>query len=152
MKFSLITVVAIFALTAPLLSAADPSRPNILFIMADDMNDWVGFLRGHPQTRTPNLDRLAARGVAFANASCASPLCAPSRAAIFSGREPFRSGAYGNSDDIQRVAPTLVLLPQHLKENGYRTLGTGKLLHQAKPGLFDESFFPEQRWSPFEQD
>lgn len=120
--------------------------------MVDDLNDWVGFLRGHPQTRTPHLDRLAARGVVFANASCASPLCAPSRAAVFSGREPYRTGAYGNSDDIQRVAPSLVLLPQHLKGQGYRTLGTGKLLHQAKPELFDESFNPGQRWSPFEND
>ncbi len=130
--------------------AADPARPNILFIIADDLNDWVGFLGGHPQTRTPNMDRLAARGIAFANASCASPLCAPSRAAVFSGREPFRSGAYGNSDDLRRIAPALVLLPQHLKRHGYRTLGTGKLIHQSRPDLFDASFFPDQRWSPFD--
>ncbi len=150
MRFARLTLVAVALAAAAVLPAAERTRPNILFIMADDLNDWVGFLRGHPQTRTPHLDRLAARGVVFANASCASPLCAPSRAAIFSGREPYRSGAYGNSDDIQRVAPDLVLLPQHLRAHGYRLLGAGKLLHQAKPGLFDESFFPEQRWSPFE--
>ena len=130
--------------------AADRARPNVLFIAADDMNDWVGFLKGHPQTKTPHLDRLAARGIAFANASCASPLCAPSRAAVFSGREPFRSGVYGNSDDVRRIAPGLILLPQHLKQHGYRTLGTGKLLHQKRPDLFDDGFFPEQRWSPFD--
>jgi arylsulfatase A-like enzyme len=68
---------------------------------------------------------------------------------VFSGKHPYHSGVYGNDDDIRRIAPKLVLLPQHLRANGYRTLGTGKLLHQKRPDLFDESFTPEQRWSPF---
>jgi arylsulfatase A-like enzyme len=95
------------------------------------------------------MDRLAARGVVFANAHCAAPLCSPSRAAVFSGREPFHSGVYGNDDDLRRVAPKLVLLPQQLRANGYVALGTGKLLHQKREDLFDASFLPEQRWSPF---
>ncbi len=128
---------------------AGAARPNILFIAIDDLNDWVGFLKGHPQAKTPNMDRLAARGVAFANAHCAAPLCCPSRAAVFSGRQPFNTGVYGNSDDIARIAPELVLLPQQLKAHGYRTFGTGKLLHQKRPDIFDEFFMPEQRWSPF---
>ena len=132
-------------------AGAQPTgRTNILFIAIDDLNDWVGFLKGHPQARTPNMDRLAARGVVFANAQCAAPLCSPSRAAVFSGREPFRSGVYGNDDDIRRIAPNLALLPAHLKAHGYRTYGAGKLLHQKRPDLFDDSFAPEQRWSPFE--
>jgi arylsulfatase A-like enzyme len=130
--------------------AADTNRPNILFIAVDDLNDWVGFLKGHPQTRTPNMDRLAARGMIFENAQCAAPLCCPSRAAVFSGKHPFNSGVYGNDDDLRQIAPKRVLLPQHLKANGYRVLGTGKLLHQRRPDLFDDSFMPEQRWSPFE--
>ena len=130
--------------------AADQGRPNILFIVADDLNDWVGFLGGHPQTRTPNLDRLAARGIVFANASCASPLCAPSRAAVFSGREPHRTGVYRNDDDIERLVPGIALLPVHLKAQGYRTLGTGKLMHHARAEHYDASFFPENRWSPFD--
>ncbi|WP_414662064.1 sulfatase [Horticoccus sp. 23ND18S-11] len=152
MRHPVLACLLLVACVAPPARAADTARPNILFIIADDLNDWVGFLRGHPQTRTPNLDRLAARGVVFANANCASPLCQPSRAAVFSGRHPFRSGAYGNDDDIRRTAPQLVLLPQQLRAAGYRTLGTGKLLHQKRADLFDESFFPEQRWSPFEPD
>jgi len=148
---TLVVAAAFFVSVTASTWAAIPAKPNVLLIVADDLNDWVGFLRGHPQTRTPNLDRLAARGVVFANASCASPLCAPSRAAIFTGREPFRSGAYGNSDNVRRVAPDLVLMSDHFKRHGYRTLGTGKLLHQSEQDIYDESYFPEQRWSPFEQ-
>src|SRR6516165_984361 len=69
-----------------------PKRPNVLFIAIDDLNDWVGFLKGHPQVKTPNMDRLARRGMAFASAYCAAPLCCPSRAAVFSGRQPFHTG------------------------------------------------------------
>ena len=131
-------------------TAAEPKSPNVLFIAIDDLNDWVGFLRGHPQVKTPNLDRLAERGVVFANAHCAAPLCNPSRAAIFSGLQPWESGVLGNDDgDIRKMRPDRVLMPTHFHQAGYRTMGTGKLLHQKGTGLFDEEFFPEQRWSPF---
>ena len=60
-------------------------RPNVLFIAVDDLNDWIGCLQGHPQALTPNIDRLAARGVLFANAHCAAPACNPSRAAVSAG-------------------------------------------------------------------
>jgi arylsulfatase A-like enzyme len=135
----------------PVVQAQPAARTNILFIAVDDLNDWVGFLQGHPQARTPNMDRLAARGIAFANASCPAPLCGPVRAAVFSGHEPYRTGVYDNDDDIRRLAPKLVLMPTHFQAQGYRTFGTGKLLHQRRPELYDESFMPEQRWSPFER-
>ncbi len=130
--------------------AATSDRPNVLFIAIDDLNDWVGFLGGHPQVKTPNMDRLALRAVVFTNAHCAAPLCNPSRAAIFSGLQPWESGVLGNDDgDIRKRQPNQVLLPTHFQQAGYRTFGTGKLLHQKGTGLFDEEFFPEQRWSPF---
>ncbi|HWI58164.1 MAG TPA: sulfatase-like hydrolase/transferase, partial [Bacillota bacterium] len=77
-------------LVAGSLQAAAPEKknPNILLIIADDLNDWIGPLGGHPQTRTPNLDKLAARGVTFRNAQCAAPLCNPSRTAFMSGMRP----------------------------------------------------------------
>lgn len=147
----LLTLIGASLVSPAVAQPASANKPNVLFISVDDLNDWVGFLGGHPQTRTPNMDRLAARGVVFANAHCAAPLCAPSRAAVFSGREPFRSGVYSNEDsDIRRIAPHLVLLPTHFKAHGYRTLGTGKLLHQKREDLFDEAFTPELRWSPFD--
>ena len=132
--------------------AAEPGvrPPNVLFIAIDDLNDWIGPLGGHPQARTPNIDRLAKRGVVFNSAYCAAPLCNPSRAAVFSGRHPFETGVYANvGSNIHAEHPELVLLPRHFKEAGYRTFGTGKLLHQPTPALFDENFYPEQYLSPF---
>lgn len=130
--------------------AAAP-RPNVLFIAVDDLNDWITPLGGHPQVRTPNLDRLAKRGVMFANAHCAAPLCNPSRAAVFSGRQPFETGVFANDEaNIRTARPDLTLIPQHFQRAGYRTFGTGKLLHSSSRGLFDEDLFPEQqRWGPF---
>src|SRR5437899_11147324 len=105
----------------PPTAAAPPERPNVLFIVVDDLNDWVGFLGGHPQVKTPHMDRLAKRGVVFANAHCAAPLCSPSRAAVFGGKEPFHTGVYGNDDNILTVRPQPVLLPEYLRTQGYRT-------------------------------
>lgn len=141
---------SIFPTGLALAAQADaPVRPNVLFIAVDDLNDWVGFLGGHPQVKTPHMDRLAKRGVAFANAHCAAPLCSPSRAAVFSGKQPFHTGVYGNDDSILAVRPQPVLLSSYFKAQGYLTCGTGKLLHQNDRAFYDESFAAEQRWSPF---
>src|SRR5437868_14433750 len=79
-----------------LAAAARAASPNVLFIAIDDLNDWVGCLGGHPQAQTPNIDRLAKRGMLFTRAQCAAPLCNPSRAAVFSGRQPIESGVFAN--------------------------------------------------------
>src|SRR5687768_11480860 len=135
---TLLIVLVVGAFGVEGLRAADePPRPNVLLIAIDDLNDWVGFLGGHPQVKTPNMDRLARRGMVFANAHCTSPLCCPSRAAVFSGRQPFSTGVYGNEDDIRDKAPSLTLLPQHFRSAGYRAMGCGKLLHQKRADLFD---------------
>src|SRR3954469_18497989 len=125
-----VVAVALAAALVPAARAADPPRPNVLFIVVDDLNDWVGFLGGHPQVKTPHMDRLAKRGVVFANAHAAAPLCSPSRAAVFGGKQPSRTGVYGNDDNILEVRPRPVLIPDAFKARGYRTYGTGKLLHQ----------------------
>jgi arylsulfatase A-like enzyme len=130
---------------------ADAPQPNVLFIAIDDLNDWIGCLGGHPQVKTPNIDRLAKRGVIFSNAHCAAPLCNPSRAAVFCGRQPHESGVYANDEsNIRKIRPDLVLIPQHFRAAGYHTFGTGKLLHSSSKELFDDEFFPDQRWSPFD--
>lgn len=91
-----------FALFLLLSSAAvAQSKPDVLFIAVDDLNDWVTYLGGHPQTKTPNIDRLVARGTAFTNSHCAAPACNPSRAALMSGLRPWQTGIYTNGDPAQ---------------------------------------------------
>jgi arylsulfatase A-like enzyme len=144
-------IAVLLLLTDQLFAADPPPRPNVLLIAIDDLNDWVGCLGGHPQVKTPHIDHLAKRGMLFANAHCAAPLCNPSRAAMFSGKQPFETGVFANDEkNIRVVRPDLVLIPEHFRRAGYRTFGTGKLLHQKSTGLFDEDFFPDQRWGPFD--
>src|SRR5581483_8888512 len=73
-------------------SAADAGKPNILFIAIDDQNDWIGCLGGHPQVKTPNIDRLARRGTLFTCAHCQAPLCNPSRSSLLTGLRPSSTG------------------------------------------------------------
>jgi len=120
-------VLALFISTSCIAAEKAPS-PNILFVSIDDLNDWVGFLDGHPQAHTPNMDRLAQRGIAFTNAHCAAPVCNPSRNAVMTGMYPHSTGLYTNGESIfQRN--DLTTLPQYFQENGYTTLGAGKLFH-----------------------
>lgn len=116
-------------------------KPNILFIAIDDMNDWTGFLGGHPQAITPNMDRLARRGVSFTNAHCPAPGCSPSRNAILFGVEPFRSGLYAFYDQSglpEGLLANYTSLPQFFKNNGYGTYGSGKIHH--RPALTEDEW------------
>src|SRR5262249_32106949 len=79
-------------------TAQPPARPNVLFIAVDDLRDWVGYLGKNPQTITPNIDKLAARGLAFTRSYCAAPVCNPSRTALMSGLRPSTTGVYDNQD------------------------------------------------------
>ncbi len=110
-------------------AARKPDRPNVLFIAVDDLNDWIGCLGGHPQTRSPNIDRLAKRGVLFPNAQCAAPACNPSRAALLTGIRPSTSGVYLNPQPWRPVMPDALTLPQHFMAHGYRATGAGKMFH-----------------------
>ncbi|MEQ8788546.1 MAG: sulfatase [Pirellulaceae bacterium] len=112
-------------------SAAEPRKPNILFIAIDDQNDWIGCLGGHPQVKTPNIDRLAARGTVFLNAHCQAPLCNSSRTSLMTSRRPSTTGVYGLAPWFRDVEPLrdIVSLPQCLSHNGYHTYSTGKIYH-----------------------
>lgn len=132
---------------------AEPARPNILFIAVDDLNDWIGCMKGHPQARTPSMDRLAQRGVLFTNAHCAAPVCLASRTAVLCGRTPDETGVFSNWGKTQGRPPARDLqLPVHLAAAGYETLGAGKIYHASGPRFFDDYFETEQRWSPFTQE
>ena len=145
----LLVACLVLAMFSPAQAADSAQKANVLFIAVDDLNDWIGCMQGHAQARTPNMDRLAARGVLFTNAHCAAPACNPSRAAVFTGLMPQRTGVWSNqSGRIQTLRPDVQHLPMTFARAGYKTLGTGKLLHSNSKGLFDEYFSAEQRWSP----
>lgn len=114
-------------LPGALATAAD--RPNILMIPIDDLNHWVGHLGRHPQTRTPNIDRLAAEGVSFTRAYCAAPACNPSRIALMAGLRPHSTGCYLNNQDWRPTISEDKLLNNTLLDAGYNAFATGKILH-----------------------
>jgi arylsulfatase A-like enzyme len=129
---------------------ADTSPPNVLFLAVDDLNDWIGCLGGHPQSVTPNFDRLAASGVLFTNAHCSAPACNPSRTAIMTGRSPHRSGLYKNEQKMREVLPMATLLPKYLSEHGYWSGGSGKILHYfIDAPSWDEYFPAKENEDPF---
>ncbi|MDR1960227.1 MAG: sulfatase [Planctomycetaceae bacterium] len=131
----LILLSVMFALIVPAFAAeVKPQKPNVLFIAIDDMRDWTGYFGTHPNTKTPNLDRLASQGVAFTRSYCAAPLCNPSRAALLSGLRPSNTGVYTNNDDWRKIIPPeIVTLQTHFQQNGYETLGSGKIYHGSFP-------------------
>ena len=125
-------LVACLAAAAPVAGAAEPTkRPNVLFIAVDDLNHWVGHLGRNPQTITPNIDRLAARGTRFTRNYCAAPVCNPSRAALMSGYRPSTTGVYENQNDWRTVIPPDVTLPTTFRRAGYEVVGAGKIYHEA---------------------
>lgn len=113
---------------------------NVLLISIDDLNDWVGFLHGHPQTLTPNLDALAASGLVFSNAHCSAPACNPSRAATLLGLHPTRSGIYGNDQPWRLHYRNAATMPQAFSRAGFHSMRAGKVFHRADPSSWDEHF------------
>lgn len=158
------------ALIVPTLGLADSARVgrvhdslNVLFIAIDDLNNFA--LGKHAEARTPNIDRLAKRGVLFTNAHCVVPACNPSRTALLTGVSPFVSGVYYNKQDWRECSnlKNVVTLPQHFQDRGYKTMGGGKIYHahslneQAYEGFLDpkpwDAYFPsKQQQMPIEID
>ena len=129
--------------------AIPKEKYNVLFISVDDLNDWIGSLGGHPQTRTPNIDQLSKQGTLFTKAYCPATACLPSRAAIMTGVAPYNSGCYENEPDQQWqpiLKPIADTLPGHFRKNGYYTAGAGKIFHhfQNDPDSWDD-YYPSKR-------
>ena len=104
-------------------------KPNVLFLMSDDMRVELGCYGSMFHARTPNLDALAKSGVRFDRNYCQFPLCNPSRASLLTGRNPARSGVLGNRTDFRVAHPGWTTLPQLFKENGYVSVRAGKIYH-----------------------
>lgn len=115
------------------------NRPNILFIICDDLNDYEGVFGGHQQAKTPNIDKLAASGVRFVNAQSNTPVCCPSRNSLFTGVYSHRSKDFGwtklKEQPVLKYNKTMMELFQ---ENGYKTYGSGKLTHDHIPEVWNE--------------
>ncbi len=127
-----IVLVSFLTVNTPSLSAASAKKPNVLLIIADDLDDWISPLQGHPQVKTPNLDKLAARGVTFRNAQAAAPLCNPSRASFMSGKRPSTTGIYDNEQPAMPHLPRGVCLNDYVRKFGYTSLGAGKIYHYTQ--------------------
>jgi arylsulfatase A-like enzyme len=136
------TLLVLFVLLSPL-GAAPKSRPvttdekpNVLFIIADDLRDYVGWMGGHPQSVTPNMDRLAKMGMRFTNAHCNYALCNPSRTSLLTGMLPSSSGVFGNEQDWRRSVQIVgkPTLPEYYKAQGYTTAAAGKIFHANHGG------------------
>jgi len=129
-------------------------QPNVLMICIDDLNDWLGCMNGHPNTKTPHLDRLASEGVLFSNAHCQAPLCGPSRASLMTGLRPSSTGIYGMIEDDKikddnEATGDIKYIPEYFRSQGYHTMGIGKIFHDHAPrGAFDESGGREPVFGP----
>ncbi|MBI1314729.1 sulfatase-like hydrolase/transferase [bacterium] len=108
--------------------SSDTDRLNVLFIAADDLRNDLS-VYGHPLAKTPNFDRLAARGVTFNRAYCQQALCNPSRASLMTGRRPDTLALWNLTKHFRNAFPDIVTLPQHFKQNGYFTQNIGKIYH-----------------------
>jgi arylsulfatase A-like enzyme len=139
MKLLLLFVSILCLASNPILGA---DKPNVLFIAIDDLNHWVGHLGRNPQTRTPNIDRLAKMGVTFTKAYCTAPACNPSRASLMSGQRPSTTGCYNNGQNWRPGISEDKLLNSHFARVGYRVYGAGKIYHGAgdRGGHWDDYF------------
>ena len=105
-----------------LLQIEGSKTPNVVLIICDDLNDYVETLGGHPQAKTPNIDRLANKGIAFTRAYSSAPLCNPSRVSLLTGILPSNSGVYGNQENFREYLPNALTLMQYFKKYGYGRL------------------------------
>src|SRR5688500_7776835 len=129
---SLVLVAALVALLCGRSGAAELKRPNVLLLVADDLNNFQGCY-GDRQAKTPNIDRLATRGVRFDRAYCQFPLCGPSRNSMLTGLYPNSTGILTNSQIFRQTIPKQLSLSQAFRLDGYFAARIGKMYHYNVP-------------------
>ena len=127
------------------LHGGDRVRPNILLICVDDLKPALGCY-GDKLAKTPNIDRLAARGLLFERAYCNQAVCSPSRNALLTGLRPQTLGIYDLGTNFRAAVPDAVTLPQHFKQHGYRSEGLGKIFHVGHGNHEDTASWSVPHW------
>ncbi|MDP4775173.1 MAG: sulfatase-like hydrolase/transferase [Opitutales bacterium] len=125
-------------LIAVLAHAAETKRPNVLFIAVDDLRPEVN-ASGSNVIKTPNLDRIAARGTTFDRAYCQQAVCSPSRSSLMTGRRPDATRVWDLETHFRTALPDAATVAQYFKNHGYHSMSMGKIFH----GGFDDP----QSWS-----
>ena len=133
----------VFLAGALVMTGEAKPRPDVLFVAIDDMNDWISLLDPESPIKTPNLERLATRGMLFTRAYCISPACNPSRSALLTGLRPSTSGVYANNSDWRKALPDRRTIMQQFRTAGYSVRGAGKIFHHKSKGFHDEDSFDD---------
>jgi iduronate 2-sulfatase len=136
---------ALFFILVATASAAEPVRPNVLLICVDDLKPALGCY-GDPLARTPNVDRLAKRGLLFRSAYCNQAVCSPSRNALLTGFRPQTLGIYDLGTNFRKALPDAVTLPQYFKQHGYRAEALGKIFHVGHGNHEDPASWSVPHW------
>ena len=143
-------LIPILWLALPGVVAASEKKPNVLFIAIDDLRVELGCY-GADHIVSPNIDKLAATGVRFDRAYCQQAICGPSRASVMTGLRPDSIQVHGNHTHFRKIAPDIITLPQHFKNNGYRSQSMGKIYHGVFPPgssiTVADTFGDEPSWS-----
>ncbi len=141
----LLLVVTFIAGAVSVLAAE--SKPNVLLICVDDLKPLLGCY-GAPIIKTPNIDRLATRGVLFERAFCNQAVCAPSRNSLMTGLRPTSIGIYDLPTNFRKAVPNAVTVAQYFMKHGYRTEAMGKIMHRGHGNGEDAASWTVTPWYP----
>jgi len=138
-KLILLTLISSLFFSTTVCDETAKSLPNIVLIMVDDLNDSPEIFNGHPQTKTPNIKKLASSSVSFLKAYSNDPMCGPSRASMITGVYPHNSSNFWQESWLKNeVLSNTKTIMEKFKENGYNVIGSGKILHHNKKEIWSE--------------
>lgn len=135
------------ALTCAMTASLQAAQKNVLLICVDDLKPLLGCY-GEPAIQSPNMDRLAARGVLFERAFCNQAVCAPSRNALMTGLRPSTIGIYDLGTNFRKSVPEAVTVAQYFMKHGYETHALGKIMHVGHGNGEDAASWSVPHWKP----